>query len=292
MGALTARRAKDLSLAVAGTFLVALSYAAFFDPAKVAPGGFTGLAIALSALARARFGVDVPLWAGNAALNVPLLLVAGAARGWKSAAKAIAATLAVSAWLFVLPSGGFWAEDLFVTASFGGAVMGFGLGLCFLANVTTGGTDTLAATLKVAFPWAGVPRLVVALDAGVVAFSAFVFGARRAAYAVVAVVVVGAVSDRVTREAKNAYLAFVVSDRHEEVAAAVMRALGRGATFLHGAGAYGAADKEVLMCAIPRRQAASLKDVVREADPDSFLVLADATEVRGLGFLGYDPEEF
>ena len=45
------------------------------------------------------------------------------------------------------------------------------------------------------------------------------------------------------------------------------------------------------MCAVSRRQFVAARDIVKECDPDAFLILTDAQEVRGEGFMPYAVDE-
>ena len=44
---------------------------------------------------------------------------------------------------------------------------------------------------------------------------------------------------------------------------------------------------EVVMCAIRRRQITELKDLVSRIDPNAFMILQDAHQVLGEGFMRY-----
>ena len=60
--------------------------------------------------------------------------------------------------------------------------------------------------------------------------------------------------------------------------------LDRGVTILEGRGGYSGERKQVLLCAIRRRQAPQLKSIVREIDPEAFVILQEAHQVLGEGF--------
>ena len=70
----------------------------------------------------------------------------------------------------------------------------------------------------------------------------------------------------------------------EESILAIEEKLDRGVTILEGRGGYAGEKKQVLLCAIRRRQAPQLKAIVREIDPDAFVILQEAHQVLGEGF--------
>ena len=86
-------------------------------------------------------------------------------------------------------------------------------------------------------------------------------------------------------------VALIISDRHAEIGNAIMRQLDRGVTVLNGQGFYSGQDKQVLLSAIRKRQAAELKQLVMDLDPDAFIILQEAHQVLGEGFKRYNKNE-
>jgi hypothetical protein len=79
-------------------------------------------------------------------------------------------------------------------------------------------------------------------------------------------------------------LALVITDKPQAVADHVLKEMKRGVTALHGRGMYTQQDREVLMVALTVTELAHLKALVKEQDPDAFVVVAPAQEVLGKGF--------
>ena len=283
--------AKVGGLIIAGTLFMALGTNLFFNPSKMVPGGFTGLAIILEYLTKPLPFGGIPVWLGNIILNVPLILAAIAVRGWTFMRRTFLASLAFSAWLYVLPEFNLVGEDFFLVAIFGGSLMGIGLGLVFLGGATTGGTDTVAALLQKAAPHLSVARIMPLLDGMVIVLSLVVFGVRISLYAIAAVVITGYSADRVISGFRNAVQFYIISSKAEEIAQEIMSSIDRGVTKLYAKGMYTQKERPVLMCVVDKRQTAAMKEVVYGIDPNAFLVLADAQEVRGEGFLQYTKDE-
>lgn len=284
-------RKTDYIWIIAGTLLMALATNLFYSPANMIPGGFTGLAIILQHVTRPVIAGGLPLWLGNLILNIPLLLVSIRIRGWRFVLKTLLATGVFSLWLFLIPEYALAADDLFLTAVIGGALMGAGLGFVFLGKATTGGTDTVAAILQRALPHVNTARIMPVLDGVIILLSIWIFGIRISLYAVVTVVLNGRIADAITTGFRNSSMAYIVSDRYEEISEAVTREIKRGATLLKGKGAYTGTDRPVLMVAVSKRQAPLLKEIVSEIDADAFMIVTDASEIRGEGFLQFTKDE-
>ncbi len=292
-------RRRDYLCVLAGTFLMAAAANFCFTPAKMVPGGFTGLAIIIKyasgpfmpAWVPEKFSEGLPTWLSNILLNIPLILAAIRIRGWLFMRRTFTASVIFSLWLMILPEYAVMGEDLFLTTVAGGAVMGAGLGLVFLGKATTGGTDTLGALLQRAFPHMSTARLMQLLDAGVILLSVWIFGTSISTYAVISVILTSRVADGMTTGFRNAFSAFIISEKHEEIASAILQDMNRGVTRLKGTGMYTGNDRPVLLAAVSKKQAVLLRELVSEIDPDAFMILTDAQEIRGEGFLGLSAEE-
>ena len=282
---------QDYLWIIFGTLLMALATNLFYTPAQMVPGGFTGLAIIMQHVTQPFVPGGIPVWVNNIILNVPLILLAIRVRGWKFMRRTLLAASLFSLWLFVLPEYDMVQGDYLLTAVIGGAFMGAGLGYVFLGKATTGGTDTLAALFQKLLPHVSVAKILPYLDGVVILLSLWIFGLQVSLYAVITVVLCGRIADEVISGSKNAFLAYIISDQGDEIAARIMEEMERGVTRLSGTGMYTGSERTVLFCAVSKKQTALLKEIVWECDEKAFLVLNDAREVRGEGFLGYSSEE-
>ena len=75
----------------------------------------------------------------------------------------------------------------------------------------------------------------------------------------------------------------------EEIAAAILKEVGRGVTFLKGEGAYTRNDKKVVFVVVTLTQIARIKFIVEKVDSQAFMIVQDAAEVLGRGFSAPPP---
>lgn len=293
MKALYARiNRSDYLWIIFGTALMAASANLLFSPASMVPGGFTGLAMLIQKITEPFIPGGLPLWAGNVILNVPLILLSIKIRGWYFIKRTFMASLLFSVWLYIIPEYSIPEIDPFLTAVMGGSLMGVGIGMVFFGKATTGGTDTLAALIQHALPHLTAAKILPVLDGLIILLSIWIVGFHISMYAVVSVVLASKIADSLIGSFRNAYLAYIISEKHEEIAHSIMYDLERGITMLPGTGMYTGTDRPVLFCAVSRKQAVLLKDLVYGKDPQAFMILTDAAEIRGEGFLQYSKEEF
>lgn len=274
--------AMDYALMVAGAFIMGFAIKSIYDPLNLVTGGVSGLAI----IFKSQLGI--PLWLTNTLLNIPLFLASYKIKGWKFIKRTLVSTLSLSLSLYLLPEVALMpTDDMLLSALFGGLISGVGTGLVFMAQATTGGTDMLAALVQKAIPHYSVPQIMQVLDAAIVVYGAAIFGVRPALYALISIYAVARVSDGILEGLKFSKMVYIISDKFNEISAAIMEQMDRGVTGLNAEGMYSGEDKMMLCCVVSRKEISQIKEIVREFDGRAFVIVSDVREVLGEGFIEY-----
>ena len=273
----------DAILMVVGTGLMALAIQCTYDPVGLVTGGFTGVAIIAKYVTKGA----VPLWLTNLVLNVPLFLLAALIKGKKFVARTAVATVLLSAWLYVIPLWNLAEGDYVLSAIFGGVICGVGMGMVLLARATTGGTDMLAALIQHKLRHYTIMQIICVIDGIIVAVGIYSFGVKAALYAIVAIYVTSKVSDTLMEGMKYSKAVFIVSDRYKEISDAIMTQMDRGVTGLDAVGMYSGDEKCMLYCVVSKKEIVVLKEIILKIDNNAFVIVTDAREVVGEGFLEY-----
>ena len=262
----------------------ALGFDWCYVPNQITLGGMTGLGQIIHAIVPA-----IPVGSAVIALNLPLFLLGWRLLGWKLLASSLFATAATSLGVDLLAACySFPPMDPMLASVFGGALIGLSLGMVFLQGATTGGTDLIARLLKLRFGHLPMGTLVMAVDLVVIALAALAFHSLSSAlYGLVSLYISSLVIDRVLYGLDKAKVAYIITQQTDPVVEALTHNLGRGVTLLHGQGAWSGQEKYVLMCAFKQRQIVAVRQMVKELDPDAFLIVCDAHEVLGRGFTRY-----
>ena len=272
---------RDYILILIGASIMGFAIKNIYDPIGLVTGGVSGVAIIL----KKQFGV--PLWLTNTAINIPLFAAAAKLKGWSFIKRTLLATVTLSVSLYVIPEMPFLMDDLFLTALFGGLITGAGAGIVFACQATTGGTDMLAAIIRRWLPHYTLAQILQVLDAAIVLIGAGIFGVTYALYALIAIYAVSKVSDGIIEGMKYSKVAYIISDKSEEIAAAILKELERGVTALDARGMYSGNRKDVLFCVVSRKEIAQLKELIVGHDAQAFVIVSDAREVLGEGFIEY-----
>ena len=275
----------DYLLIIIGTTLLALSINLFFDKLGMVIGGVTGIAIVIKELTEHLMTGGIPIWITNLVINVPLFIVAIIVKGKSFGKRSLFATLYLSFALYITQGVPAITEDILLGCVFGGVIGGVGLGHVFLALATTGGTDLAASIIQHFVKYISVAKIMMILDAIIIACGFVVFGAEKTMYALISVYISIKVIDAILEGLQFAKAAFIITDRPDEISSALLTQLDRGVTGLHGEGMYTGNDKKVLLCVVSQRQIIQVKDIVRGQDEDAFVIVADVREVLGEGFL-------
>lgn len=273
---------KAYSLIIVGAFVIALGYVLFITPYRIVPGGVYGISIVL----HHTFGTPVGLMA--LAFNIPLTLLGIKILGPRFGAKTITGFIFTSAFMDLLT---FWVGedpviqgDPLVSAIFGGAVVGLGVGLLFKAKATCGGTDLVSMMLG---KWTRYPlgQLMMMVDALIVLVGAIVFTDWAIPmYSLITIFVMGKVIDTVLQGISYDKVALIISDQYELIGQKIIHDLHRGGTFIKGQGMYARNERTLIYVVLNRRELSGLEEYIHQIDPHAFLTVIDASEILGSGF--------
>lgn len=275
----------DYILIVIGTGLMALAINSIFDASGLVTGGFSGIAIIIKAWTENIIEGGIPLWVTNVGLNIPLFLIGIKIKGFSFVKKAIIGEISLSTWLAVQPVFNLAGEDLLLAAVYGGVIQGVGIGLVFLGRGTTGGTDMMAALIQKHIPHYSISQIMQFIDGLVVVVGVYVFGIHRALYAIIAVFLVAKISDGIIEGLKFSKAAYIITDKPQEISDMIMKEIGRGVTGISARGMYSQKEKLMLFCVVSKKEIVMLKERVNEIDPKAFVIVGDAREVHGEGFI-------
>lgn len=270
----------DLAYDLVGSVLYAAGIVCFVNPANMAPGGMSGVAILLNYL------WGLPIGTMTIVLNIPLLILSyiflGKSLTWKTVKSLVISSLMVD--LVMARYAPIYAGDRMIGGVFGGVLMGAGLAIIFLRGSTTGGTDIISFLVKKWYPHVPIGRMIMVVDCIIIGVSVLVFGNLESALYGLISLYCSMVIDSIIYGLDKGSMVMVVSEKNDEIAAQIMDELERGVTLLKGQGAYTGTDRDVLMCAVRKQQFARVRAIIYEKDPNAFVIVSETSEVFGEGF--------
>jgi uncharacterized membrane-anchored protein YitT (DUF2179 family) len=185
--------------------------------------------------------------------------------------------------LFFLPTNGI-TEDIVLNALYGGVTSGIGFGLVYRGRGTSGGSDILARILS---SWRGIPvtQSYLLTDAVIIFLAGISFSWENALYALVMLYVSGIAAESISQGSNILRTGLIITALPDPIKDGIFTRLGRGVTIMDGRGGYSGKEKSILLCVVTRAEIPHLKALTRELDPKAFLIIGQAHEVRGEGFL-------
>ena len=82
-------------------------------------------------------------------------------------------------------------------------------------------------------------------------------------------------------------MAYIISDKYEEIANEIMETMNRGVTGINATGMYSNEDKKMLFCVVGKKEIVCISEIAKRRDPNAFIIVSDVREVLGEGFIEY-----
>ena len=286
----------DYSYIVLGPALTGFGISVFMNPAKLAPGGVSGLATLVYHLVLEKAGKAWDLGVIMLCFSIPIYLLGLTLFGKEYGLKTLMGTLLLSMFttLFnlLLPSGviDYTKEtSLWLCTLFTGITNGVGMGLVMRAGSNTGGTDIIAQIIA-RYTHIALGTALFIVDGIIIFGSAFIFGIENALYSYVISLMISLIIDRVivplgTNYAKSV---FIISPKINEIGTFILKDLNRSGTIISAKGLFTRGEKDMLMTVVPKKDIAKLTRCVKSYDPTAFIIVQDTYHVLGEGYSPID----
>ena len=265
---------------IVGSIIYTSSVSMFLSPNQITPGGITGIATAIN------YSFSIPSGLLLLLFNFPILIIGFLKFGGTFVLKTTFVTIITSISLTLtdalLPS---FYIDKILASVFGGTLMGIGLSLIMLKGATTGGIDIIAKLINRRFRHFTVGKIILLLDAFIIAFAALVYkNIETALYSIISMYACTKIMDLILYGSDTGKLIYIVTDCEEDVCREININLKRGVTVLSAKGSYTGNIHSLLLCTVRRYEVSAVYDILDRLDRNAFIVVSDAGEIIGEGF--------
>ncbi len=263
-----------------GTLVLSLGINLFLVPNRISSGGITTVGTVLLYL----FGIRIAVT--NFVLNAGLFFLGLRILGRRAVLKTGGGILLLSLFLELTSHMPVYTEDLLLASLAGGVAVGVGVGLVVRREASTGGSDFAALILRRFLPHLSIADTILWMDLAVILLSGAVFGSVTVTgYSVLSMYITAKVTDAIVTAGHAAKEMRIFSRNAQEIAREVMARMARGVTAIHCTGMYSGHEGRMLLCVVSAKELPILAELVHGLDPEAFVVIGDAREVRGKGFL-------
>lgn len=277
------RDGRDLLLMTIGLCCYSLGWAAFLLPYQITTGGVTGVSAIIY------YASGIPMQYSYLAINAVLMLGAFKILGLKFTLKTtfgiFMLTFLLGLFQELIGSGQIIGEGQeFMACIVGATLCGLGLGIVFINNGSTGGTDIIAAVVN-KYRDVTFGRMILYCDIVIISSCYFVFQDwKRVVFGFVTLVVISYVLDLIVNSARQSVQFLIFSKDYEKIADKIISDTHRGVTVLDGVGWYSKNDVKVLVVMAKKSQSVSIFRLVKDIDPHAFISQSSVIGVYGEGF--------
>ncbi len=169
--------------------------------------------------------------------------------------------------------------DLLLCGVFGGLISGLGSGLSLRFGGAMDGIEVIAVIFA--------PRVGLSVGSFVMIYNALLYVTAaivtghwlQALYSILAYVAALKTVDFVVEGFDRSKAAMIVTDKPEEVCAALSAEYNSGMTRVAATGGYSYAEKTMIYFVVNRFQIAKMKDIVHELDPAAYITISEVADV-------------
>lgn len=274
------RTTKDYVFITLGMALYAFGFSAFILPEKVVIGGLAGIGSLIY------FTTGIPVAVSQYALNLILLAIAYRVVGKQFVLGTIYGATMISVFVGIFQPifhTGFTSEP-FMNIIIGGIMCGFGIGLTFVHNGSSGGTDIVAAMVS-KHSNVSIGRMMLYTDVFIISSSYFLFqDIDKIVYGFVELFLVSYMADLVINTNRQAVQFTIFSPHWREIATAINNEANRGCTVLNGTGWYSKHEVKILLVMCRKIESVTIFRIIKSIDRNAFITQANVNGVYGKGF--------
>ena len=259
-------------IVIVGSFVIAFAFNAFLVPHEILSSGISGIAILL--------GIITPFDTGilNFIMNVPLLILGYYKLGKEITLNTLVCVLSLSIFLYVIPAEPI-SNNILLSAIFGGAIGGLGIGLIMKYSGTSGGMDIIAIIISRISNFS-VGLLLTGMNSVIVLVSGTVFNWEIALYTLLSIYLTGKAIDTIYTNHEKLTMQ-IITTAAEPIRQELLVSIYRGVTVTEGYGGYTLEKKHILMMVVTRYEMLQIKQIIHKHDEKAFINIFETVEVVG-----------
>ena len=247
--------AKDYVMIVLGILIYGFGFCAFILPEEVVIGGVSGIGSLFYFASLKYLPFEIPVWIPSYAINLILLAFAYKIVGKQFVMRTIFGATVISLAIGVMQPlfhnilGGkpLVEGQTFINIIIGGLCCGAGIGMAFIHNGSTGGTDIVAA-ITAKKTNVSIGRTMLYTDFFIISSSYLIFqDPNKIVFGLIVLFLASWTADQIINTNRQAIQFTIFSPKWEEIADAINNEANRGCTVLDGTGWYSKQTVKVLL---------------------------------------------
>lgn len=263
-----------------GSILIAIGIYNFAVQAAFPMTGFSGISIILYQL------FNIPIGLSTILMNIPLAAICYKLLGRKFFISSLRCMFISSVVIdYLAPLFPVYTGSRLLAALCTGIFAGAGYALIYTRNSSTGGSDFIIMAVKALKPHLSVGKIAFCSDIGIILLGGILFkDVDGIIYGMIVNYIIAIVADKIMYGMNSGKMTLIVTEQGQKVCQVIDDCCQRGSTILHGEGGYQGDKKQVVMCACSNKEMYAVQQAVKDADPQSFMIVLESNEVHGEGF--------
>lgn len=286
---------KDYLFIILGLLLYGLGFTAFILPHEIVIGGLSGVGTLVYFATGGRVPVAVTQYVCNLLLLGMAFRLVGKTFVWRTIFGATVISLSIGIFETIFMGLGHpLIPDISMSAILGAILCGLGIGIVFVHNGSSGGTDIVAAMVSKVSN-VSIGRTMIFCDMTIVTLSFLLpfegdFQQRievripLIVYGWVVTFIIAYLTDMVINTNRQATQFIIFSSKWEEIADKVNQEAHRGVTVMDAEGWYSKQQIKVLMVWCRKIESVTIFRIVKSVDEGAFITQANVNGVYGKGF--------
>ena len=257
-----------------GAVLAAFALEEFLVPNHIYDGGVTGVAMIIAHFTPAKLGFLVALF------NIPFIIIAMRRLGHIFVGKFIYAIVLFSMMTVTFERFENATDDVILAVTFGGVLLGTGVGLVLKGGGCLDGTEIVAVILNRTFSFS-IGQTVLMFNIVIYAIAGYFFGMNRGMYSLLMYFITSKVIDIVEIGMDSTKSVMIITDDGKGLANQIYNKLGRTVTFMRGKGLVSDVGKDILYCVVTRAEIYDLKKIIESEEGSTFTTISEVSEIVG-----------
>ena len=256
-----------------GTIIVAIALELFLIPNTILDGGITGISILLYKQ------FHIPLYLLVVAINIPFIYMGYRNLGRNFLIRTIYSMASFALFLKFFEIFSPVTEEILLATSFGGALLGFGVGLVIHFGGCVDGTESVAIIISKKTNLS-IGQIILIFNLIIYSIAGIMYGIDRALYSLLTYFITYHVIDYISEGLQQVKAALIITEKGTTLSKEIYNRLGRTTTTIKGKGLI-SGDKEVLYCVLTRIEIYELRHIVEEMDESAFVTISDVSDIIG-----------
>lgn len=274
---------KRIAVCCFASLVYAVGINLFVVPSNVYVGGLLGVCQLVRTLLveglHLNFNIDIASILYYL-INIPLFIYARIKISKQFLIRSLITVTVMTVFMALIPVRAVLPDDRLASCVIGGIICGVSVGLTLRMNSSAGGLDIIGLLIIMKKEGASVGKVSLVINSTLYAACLFLFSLDVVIYSLIFTAVSSFAVDK--SHTQNIIVeAKIITKKFEDMEKSIMKDLKRGVTKWTSVGAYTGEEGRVLCVLLSKYELPQLRHIVRQFDPNAFLIVNENVHVQG-----------